>query len=135
MRAVIIDWDFNLSMKQLIKAQVYLRNPDCEFLVCGTDMVLLFDVPTLGPGPFYKIIEQFTGRTGTVVAKPGLPFKDIVMRKYVITDPSRVLFIGDSYVFTFNRVILDEYKLFMFPVDLSRILDLAICVGFRRWQC
>lgn len=46
--AVIIDFDFNLNMKQLIRAQIYLRDPKCLFLSCATDMILAFPIPILG---------------------------------------------------------------------------------------
>lgn len=48
-----------------------------------------------GPGPFYKALEQASGRKAVVVGKPGLELAEIIERKYEIRDRKRVLFIGD----------------------------------------
>lgn len=39
-KAVVCDWDFNLSLVKLIRAQLYLSKPDCLFIVGATDAVL-----------------------------------------------------------------------------------------------
>lgn len=94
--AVIIDWDFNLTMKQLHRAEWLLRNDAaCLFIACATDMFLGFAVPIMGPGPFYRALEQATGRRALVLGKPGGELRDVVLRKYEIRDPKRVLFVGD----------------------------------------
>lgn len=93
--AVIIDWDFNLTMKQLLRAQIYLRNEQCLFFALATDMFLGFKIPIFGPGPFYRMLEKATKRRAIVLGKPGADLRDIVLKKYAITDPRRVLFIGD----------------------------------------
>lgn len=38
--AVLIDTDLSLNMAHLIRAQLYLNNPDCLFIVGTTDMML-----------------------------------------------------------------------------------------------
>lgn len=48
-----------------------------------------------GPGPFYKALEQATGRKAVIVGKPGLEMADIILRKYKLRDRKRVLVIGD----------------------------------------
>lgn len=93
--AVLIDWDFNLTMRQLHKAQLYLRNKECLFVALATDEFLGFQMPIIGPGPFYKAVERATGRPAIVLGKPGAELRDLVLEKYGITDPKRVLFIGD----------------------------------------
>lgn len=95
-RAVVIDWDFNLSMKQLHRAQLYLRNPECLFVALSTDMYLGFATPIMGPGPFYKALEEATGRQAIVLGKPGAALRDYVLDKFDCrADPKRVLFVGD----------------------------------------
>lgn len=39
-KAVVFDWDYNLSIAKLVRAQLYLSNPDCLFIVGATDPVL-----------------------------------------------------------------------------------------------
>lgn len=48
--AVVIDTDLNLTTAKLIRAQLYLKNPDCLFIIGTTDMIL-----TIGG---YKIIGK-----------------------------------------------------------------------------
>lgn len=99
-RAVIIDWDFNLSLTKLTKAHMYLQNPECKFIVCATDMVLPFDkdMPLVGPGMFIKMLEDGLKNRPTpiVVGKPGAELKDIILQKYNVNDANKILFIGDS---------------------------------------
>lgn len=93
--AVIIDWDFNLTLKQLHRAQMYLRNEQCLFMALATDTFLGFNIPIIGPGPFYRLLEEATKRQAIVLGKPGADLRDIVLQKYGIKDVRRVLFIGD----------------------------------------
>lgn len=39
-KAVIMDTDFNLSSAKIIRAQIYLMDPECLFLVGTTDSLL-----------------------------------------------------------------------------------------------
>lgn len=94
--AVVIDWDFNLTMKQLHRAQMYLRDAKCLFLALSTDMFLGFSTPIMGPGPFYKAVEEATGRQAIVLGKPGAGLRDYVLQKFNCSgNPNRVLFVGD----------------------------------------
>lgn len=36
--AVVIDMDYNLSRLKIVRAEIYLKNPKCLFLVGITDM-------------------------------------------------------------------------------------------------
>lgn len=96
-RAVALDTDFNLTTAKLIRAQLYLQQcADCLFLVGTTDMMLsVGSARIIGPGPFYKLVEQAIGRPATVVGKPGRALRDILVDRYQLTQPQRVLFIGD----------------------------------------
>lgn len=39
-KAVICEVDFNLSWAKLVRAQQYLMNPDCLFIVGATDLLV-----------------------------------------------------------------------------------------------
>lgn len=96
--AVALDTDFNLTTAKLIRAQQYLQRPggECLFVVGTTDMMLTVGRSSIiGPGPFYKMLENASGRKATVVGKPGRALRDIVVQRYGLTDPQRVLFVGD----------------------------------------
>lgn len=41
-KAVIVDTDFNLSVAKLLRAELYLKNLDCLFLVGTTDEYAIF---------------------------------------------------------------------------------------------
>lgn len=49
----------------------------------------------LGPGYISNILEAATQRKAITVGKPGSGLRDVIMNKYKITDPKRVLFVGD----------------------------------------
>lgn len=96
--AVIIDVDVNINWAQLQQAKTFLQNPDVLFITGAGEMVTTVGKNTtmIGPGTFHKLLQEATGRTAIEMAKPGSYFKTFLMEKYAITDPSRVLFIGDS---------------------------------------
>lgn len=69
-KAVIMDTDFSLNSTQMIRAQLYLRNPDCLFLVGTTDQML----PT---GQGFKIIGKCGSESRFLrQAKDGVVFQD-----------------------------------------------------------
>ncbi|XP_060525781.1 glycerol-3-phosphate phosphatase-like [Cylas formicarius] len=97
--AVIADVDFKFT---LVKAQraVALLNaaPDVLFL-CGAtdDSTSLGDgIKMVGPKYYVEAIEHLTGRKHTALAKPSVNMKEVLQENFKITDPRRVLFIGDS---------------------------------------
>lgn len=96
-RAVALDTDFNLTTAKLIRAQLYLQQrPDCLFVVGTTDMMLTVGSNRIiGPGPFYKLVEEAIGRKATVVGKPGRALRDILVDRHELRQPARVLFVGD----------------------------------------
>lgn len=51
--AVIVDTDFNLNMKQLIRAQIFLRNKDCIFIAGTANMEIPFAEPVMGKIPTF----------------------------------------------------------------------------------
>lgn len=67
-KAVIIDTDFNVSSTTLIRAEIYLKNPECIFIAGTTDMMLPVTkgFKIIGVGPYYKILEEASGRRAVV---------------------------------------------------------------------
>lgn len=67
-KAVIIDADFNVSSTKLIRAEIYLKNPECLFIAGTTDMMVPISqsFKIIGVGPYYKILEEASGRRAVV---------------------------------------------------------------------
>lgn len=96
-KAVIIDVDFNLSVAKVMRAHRYLKNPNCLFLGGAADIVISLGTrDVIGPGPFINVVEQTTKRKATILGKPGEALSDFLKKRCNVTDPRRVLFIGDS---------------------------------------
>lgn len=38
--AVVVDTDADVDLRKLVRAQLYLTNPECLFIVGATDMIL-----------------------------------------------------------------------------------------------
>ncbi|XP_072386067.1 uncharacterized protein [Diabrotica undecimpunctata] len=97
--AVIYDFDFNTNYVQLQKALWYLQNnSDCIFLVTLNDKV----GPTgprgclLGPNIFIETLKNLSGKDFIQVGKPSEACVNFIKEIYHVTDPKRVLFVGDS---------------------------------------
>ncbi|XP_055371380.1 uncharacterized protein LOC129605563 [Condylostylus longicornis] len=95
--AVILHGYWNVSATNLVRAQVYLsENPECLFITGASDMFLKFrDKNILGPGMFTKMLADCTNQKPIVLSKPGIDLCDIVLKKFNINDPKRVVMIGD----------------------------------------
>lgn len=82
-KAVIIDSDFNVSSAKLIRAEIYLKNPECLFIAGTTDMMLPITkgFKIIGVGPYYKILEEASGRRAVV----GMifPFRFILFESFL----------------------------------------------------
>ncbi|KAH8300958.1 hypothetical protein KR044_007242 [Drosophila immigrans] len=96
-RAVVIDVDINLTSTKLLRAHMYLRNPDCLLLTGATDRMLPVtkDINIIGPGHFSSILVEASGKEATVLGKPGRPLGDMLIQHHNVSDPNRVLMIGD----------------------------------------
>ncbi|XP_017871101.1 PREDICTED: pyridoxal phosphate phosphatase [Drosophila arizonae] len=96
-RAVVIDVDFNLTSAKLMRAHLYLRHPDCLLITGATDRLLPVGkgVNIIGPGAFASILVEASGQPPIVMGKPGRPLGDMLLQQNKITDPRRVLMIGD----------------------------------------
>uniref|UniRef100_A0A182LYK2 4-nitrophenylphosphatase n=1 Tax=Anopheles culicifacies TaxID=139723 RepID=A0A182LYK2_9DIPT len=96
--AVVIDIDVNLSLQNLMKAKCYLeRDPNCVFIAGATDYIIPLDssMDVIGPGYFIDILERTTGRKALILGKPGKALAQVVLKQFQITEPKRVLFVGD----------------------------------------
>lgn len=96
--AVVMDNDFNINYLKLQKAFWYLRNPDCLFLVTQGDKSAPFgpNGPLIGVYYFAEALKDLTGRDYIQLGKPSQICVDYIKEKFDITNPRRVLFIGDS---------------------------------------
>nr|XP_015834454.1 PREDICTED: phosphoglycolate phosphatase 2-like isoform X1 [Tribolium castaneum] len=96
--AVVTDVDLNLNYPNLQKAATLLKRPQVIFLMGAMDVEVPIglDRTIIGPGCFHKILEQISGRRGLEMAKPSLCLNDFIVKKCGLTDPRKVLFIGDS---------------------------------------
>ncbi|KAL0879950.1 hypothetical protein ABMA27_002464 [Loxostege sticticalis] len=95
--AVVIDADFKVNLAKLYKATTYLRRPEVIFLNGATDRYVPMKpgCMALGTGAFTDLIAEDTKRVPIQLGKPGKTFGEFAMRRAGVTDPSRVLFIGD----------------------------------------
>jgi len=96
--AVISDCDININYIEITKASnVLAKNPDCMFFVGATEKKLPLSrgITLTGPGQFTQILEDMSGRKGTVMGKPSTKMVEFI-DKYHHLDPDRTLFIGDT---------------------------------------
>ncbi|XP_061388904.1 glycerol-3-phosphate phosphatase-like [Musca vetustissima] len=96
-KAVVIDFDFNVNMTTMMKAHYYLRQPDCLLIGGATDYYLPVtkDLWLLGPVGFLKVLEEASRKEVLLFGKPGKALADRILTRYDIEDPSRALMIGD----------------------------------------
>ncbi|XP_047025144.1 phosphoglycolate phosphatase 2-like [Helicoverpa zea] len=95
--AVVMDCDFKVNLPKVNKAITYLKRPDCLFLCGATDRHVYFKggYKLLATGVFSEMVHEETGREPVMLGKPGKAFGQFAMKRAGVTDPSRVLFIGD----------------------------------------
>lgn len=96
MKAVIFDVEFNYNYIKYMRAQKYLKDPECILIAGATDrkMSLGKDLQFAGPGPFLDLLESH--QKMVVLGKPGAELGQVLTEKYKVDDPKRVLFIGDT---------------------------------------
>ncbi|XP_013115800.1 glycerol-3-phosphate phosphatase [Stomoxys calcitrans] len=96
-KAVVIDFDFNLTLTTMMKANFYLRRPDCLLIGGATDYILpaTKDMSFMGPGGFLKALEDTSGKEMLIFGKPGKALADILIKRFEIKETNRALMIGD----------------------------------------
>ncbi|XP_018579308.1 4-nitrophenylphosphatase-like [Anoplophora glabripennis] len=96
--AVLVEFDLNVNYIKLQKAVTYLRREDCLFITGGGDARIPFGLKNhlIGPHYYMKPLIDLSGREPYQIAKPSLHYNDYIVKRYRISDPTRVLFIGDS---------------------------------------
>ncbi|XP_059617941.1 uncharacterized protein LOC132262631 [Phlebotomus argentipes] len=96
---VIMDVDFNFGYPKYLRAELYLRHPECQLIVAATDHRLPvtdnFNLP--GPGYFVDALVACLppGKKPIVLGKPGKKLGEVLRDQFDIKDPKRVLFVGD----------------------------------------
>ncbi|KAJ8964029.1 hypothetical protein NQ314_005169 [Rhamnusium bicolor] len=85
---VLLELDININFIKLQKAVTYLKRKDCIFIASAADAQL--------PNGQNGYLIDLTGREPHQIAKPSLNYNEFIVERFKITDPVRVLFIGDS---------------------------------------
>lgn len=95
--AVVLDSDFRVNLPKLYKAITYLKRPDVLFINGATDRIVPLKpgVLTFGTSVITDIINVESKREPLELGKPSKVFGDFALKRAGVTDPSRVLFIGD----------------------------------------
>lgn len=95
-KAVIFDVEFNYNYVKYMRAQKYLRDPECILIAGATDrkMSLGKNLDFAGPGPYFDMLWSHS--KPVMLGKPGDELAEVLMDKYGVKEPERVLFIGDT---------------------------------------
>lgn len=96
--AVVYDVDLNFNLTKFYAAQYFLTaSPECHLIYGANDKRFrCFDNFYAGVGLFMEALASQCTQKPAVLGKPSADLGHIVMRKFKITDKSKVLFIGDT---------------------------------------
>ncbi|XP_063530550.1 uncharacterized protein LOC134741626 [Cydia strobilella] len=95
--AVAFDSDYKVNLPKMYKAATYLRRPEVLFMNGPTDkFVPLKGQMTIGVAFAAELVSELVNREPIGLGKPSKNFGVLGMRRAGVTDPSRVLFIGDT---------------------------------------
>ncbi|XP_053666079.1 uncharacterized protein LOC128715223 [Anopheles marshallii] len=96
-KAVIVDFDYNMNNIKLLRAQLYLQH-DALFIAGAMDTVLPLGprMRLIGPGCYVEVLQKLADRKPIVLGKPGREMSNMVKQMYAIDNPRRVLFVGDQ---------------------------------------
>ncbi|XP_055383168.1 uncharacterized protein LOC129613215 [Condylostylus longicornis] len=110
--AVIFDIDLNLNVTKLDRANKYLQDPNCIFMVgaCDAVMPLKEDLNVIGPEIFINLLRKLSNKTPYVLGKPGVLLADYLFERFNIIDPKRVLFIGDNLVQDIGFALNNDFQ-------------------------
>ncbi|XP_072932520.1 uncharacterized protein [Epargyreus clarus] len=95
--AVVFDSDFKVNIPKMYKAITYLERPEVIFINGASDKYIPLKPGSLslGTGIFSELVASESKREPVQLGKPGKMFGEFAMKRAGVTDPSRVLFIGD----------------------------------------
>ncbi|XP_063381765.1 uncharacterized protein LOC134668190 [Cydia fagiglandana] len=94
--AVAFDSDYKVNLAKMYKAATYLKRPEVLFMNGPTDKYVPFNGQMAAGVSFAaELVSELVKREPIGLGKPSQDFGVFAMRRAFVTDPSRVLFIGD----------------------------------------
>ncbi|XP_013193831.2 uncharacterized protein LOC106137529 [Amyelois transitella] len=94
--AVLLDCDTNLNLPKIYRCVTYLERDDVLYLSGATDKYWATKRGiAIGAGFFTQLVSEEAKRQPIQLGKPGKIFGEFAMKRAGVTDPGRVLFIGD----------------------------------------
>ncbi|XP_047990338.1 phosphoglycolate phosphatase 1A, chloroplastic-like [Leguminivora glycinivorella] len=94
--AVAFDSDYKVNLPKMYKAATYLKRPEVLFMNGPTDRYVPFrGQMSIGASFATDLVSELVKREPIGLGKPSKDFGVFAMRRAWVTDPSRVLFIGD----------------------------------------
>ncbi|CAH1159786.1 unnamed protein product [Phaedon cochleariae] len=128
--AVFQNIDPNLTFVKMQRMATFLKREDCHYIVGPGDKYI--PAGPLGPiiGTYHNIrcIEEISSRKSTPIAKPSQFFADFITEKFGISDPKRVLFVGDSIPQDMNMAAMAGFQKLLVLTGVTTIQDV------RCWQ-
>ncbi|KAG5877029.1 hypothetical protein JTB14_005251 [Gonioctena quinquepunctata] len=125
--AVIFDYDPNVTWVKLQKCITYLKRKDCLFISGTGEKYLPYG--SIGPliGNHYNLqgLKELSGRESYHIAKPSIHYNEFFERKFGITNPKRVLFIGDSINEDMGTAALGRYQKLLVLTGTATKKDLS----------
>lgn len=96
--AVVYDVDLNFNLLKFYAAQHFLASsPECLLIYGANDKTFKYrENVYAGVGLFMEALAGQVAQEPVILGKPSAILGAMVMEKFKISDPSRVLFIGDS---------------------------------------
>uniref|UniRef100_A0AAR5PNP8 4-nitrophenylphosphatase n=1 Tax=Dendroctonus ponderosae TaxID=77166 RepID=A0AAR5PNP8_DENPD len=124
-KAVYIDFRFNIDFMILQKCIAYIMKNQALFIVGMLDPVVLFsEFHLIGAKKFAKIIEEITGVEPKLMSKGGKEFAQVLKDNLGPFDAKRTLFIGDSCVTDMPFATENGFQKLMPLTGLTREEDL-----------
>ncbi|KAF5308869.1 hypothetical protein FQR65_LT00569 [Abscondita terminalis] len=127
---VILDYDFNMNILQINQILNCLKLKDTIFITGSYDtkIVMPDNVHILG-NYFIRVaaIASMYNNKSTSFGKPGVEFKNYVMKKLNCTDPSRTLFVGDMLDVDIKFGKKCGFKTLLVLTGVSQLKNLKNC--------
>ncbi|XP_023022819.2 uncharacterized protein isoform X1 [Leptinotarsa decemlineata] len=128
--AVIFNYDVNLTLIKIQKMLTFLKRKDCLFIVAASDRLVHIGPlgPMIGNQYFLNAIVDISGRKPINVAKPSSHYVEFVKEKFEITDPNKVLLIGDSIIEDMSTAVLGGFQKLLVLTGSTKLEDI------RNWK-